>query len=151
MLLTRDEVTDGHTFAVAPWGCTIPMVHIGSCGHHVALAEQLLGFPFFLIVGFAIEHHQHLSGFGMIVPRIVTTAFEKEVGSHLMLTTAQYRDMYLTCVILSRSRKLRWKYRFLCYCRDGKHKGKQHYNSSFIHLSFIIMIYSNMRFSPLMI
>ena len=119
MLLTRDEVTDGHTFAVAPWGCTIPMVHIGSGGYHITLAEQLLGLPLFLIVGFTVEHHQHLSGIGMIVPRIVTAAFEEEVGSHLMLTTAQYRDMYYASVILGRRRKLCWEYGFLCYCREG--------------------------------
>ena len=139
MLLTCDEVTDGHAFAVAPWCGTIPMAHIGSRSHHVALAEQLLGFPLFLIIGFTIEHHQHLSGIGMIVPRIMASAFEEEVGGHLMLTTAQYRNMYLACVILSRSRKLRRKYRLLCCCRDGEHKGKQHYNISLLHLSFIIM------------
>ena len=102
VLLAGYDVADGHTLAIAIGGGAIPVAHAGRGDHHVALAEQLLGLTFFLIVGLASEHHQGLRGSGVVVPGVAAAALKEEVGGELMLAAAQYRDVDRAGIVLGR-------------------------------------------------
>ena len=106
MFLARHDVRHGEALDAAVGGGTVPVAGVGCRDDHIAFADELLVFPFLLVIAFTIKHHQHLGGVGVVMPRVAAALFEKEIGGHLVVAVTDGGDVNSTRIKLLRSKML---------------------------------------------